>query len=257
MFLVTGWVLNYFFFIAILRKAVDSYNSEGLLAVYLSFPSGCQFHVLNPTINGQQIKINQIHTFPGPEVSQGLFSIRVKLKVVLTAPIIKLFFLIWYNISEWFDWFCYSNQSSLVSVEMWKWWMHCLYCLSESSGRCLDSCSFREHTRCWQHTKNREWRWSKTSLFTKYFLSVQISTKYNRKGTFSKWLENVYALLYNIICVICFQIYRRSTALLGETHHINVSVLRQRICMAVENEIQDTLGAVFVNDDEYLDAAEW
>lgn len=54
---------------AILRKAVDQNSSEGLLAVYLSFPSGCQFHILNPTLNGQQIKINQIHTFPGPEVS--------------------------------------------------------------------------------------------------------------------------------------------------------------------------------------------
>lgn len=27
--------------------------------------------------------------------------------------------------------------------------------------------------------------------------------------------------------------------------------------MAVENEIQDTLGDAIVNDDEYLDAAEW
>lgn len=60
-------ILN--FLLAILRKAVDQFNIEGLLAVYLSFPSGCQFHVLNPTLNGQQIKINQIHTFPGPEVS--------------------------------------------------------------------------------------------------------------------------------------------------------------------------------------------
>lgn len=61
--------VTFIFIIAILRKAVDQNSSEGLLAVYLSFPSGCQFHILNPTLNGQQIKINQIHTFPGPEVS--------------------------------------------------------------------------------------------------------------------------------------------------------------------------------------------
>lgn len=44
-------------------------NSESLLAIYLSSPSGGQFHVLNPSMNAQQIKLNQIHTFPGPEVS--------------------------------------------------------------------------------------------------------------------------------------------------------------------------------------------
>lgn len=38
---------------------------------------------------------------------------------------------------------------------------------------------------------------------------------------------------------------------------LSASVLRQRICMAVETEIQDNLGDVFVNDDEYIDAAEW
>lgn len=59
------------------------------------------------------------------------------------------------------------------------------------------------------------------------------------------------------IIIYLLQIYRRSTALLGDTHLINASVLRQRICMAVENEIQDTLGDALVNDDEYLDAAEW
>lgn len=59
-------------FAAVLRKTVDQNDSNGFLAVYLSFPSGCQFHVLNPTMNGQQIKINQIHMFPGPEVSNNL-----------------------------------------------------------------------------------------------------------------------------------------------------------------------------------------
>nr|CAH7729258.1 unnamed protein product [Callosobruchus chinensis] len=50
-------------------------------------------------------------------------------------------------------------------------------------------------------------------------------------------------------------IYKRSTVL-SETPGSN-AMLRQRICLAVENEIQSTLGGQVVNDDEYLEAAEW
>ncbi|XP_074031669.1 nuclear pore complex protein Nup160 isoform X2 [Leptinotarsa decemlineata] len=50
-------------------------------------------------------------------------------------------------------------------------------------------------------------------------------------------------------------IYKRST-LVAETH-ISASILKQRICLAVDNEIQNTLNGTNVTDDEYLECAEW
>ncbi|CAH1156010.1 unnamed protein product [Phaedon cochleariae] len=50
-------------------------------------------------------------------------------------------------------------------------------------------------------------------------------------------------------------IYKRST-ILAETH-LSASALKQRICLAVDNEIQNTLNGSAVNDEEYLECAEW
>lgn len=54
--------------LAILRKAVDGNSSESTLAVFLNFASGCQFHVLNPVIKGQEITIDRVATVYSPEV---------------------------------------------------------------------------------------------------------------------------------------------------------------------------------------------
>lgn len=56
------------FFVAVLRKAVDETSSESILAVFMSFASGCQFHILKPIISAQQIRIVRLNTLHSLEV---------------------------------------------------------------------------------------------------------------------------------------------------------------------------------------------
>lgn len=52
-----------------------------------------------------------------------------------------------------------------------------------------------------------------------------------------------------------FQIYKKSS-ILSEIN-ISASVLKQRVCMAVEYEIQNELKEGEVNDEDYLECAHW
>lgn len=61
-------LFNCDFFIAVLRKAVDETSAESILAVFMSFSSGCQFHILKPIISGQQIRIVRLNTLHSLEV---------------------------------------------------------------------------------------------------------------------------------------------------------------------------------------------
>lgn len=52
---------------AVLRKTVDTEESDCPLAIFVSFPNGCQFHILKPIINSQQIRIKRLNTLTSLE----------------------------------------------------------------------------------------------------------------------------------------------------------------------------------------------
>lgn len=174
-----------------MRKVVDQHISEGLLAVYLSFSNGCQFHVLSPTLNGPHIKMNQIHTFQGPEVSVEILLIMC-LNIIMILRTLKI-------LVKFYRYFFYPiflersyrfrnpNQSPLVSLEMWKWRMCRLYSLSRTRRWYLESSTLRK--RPWCRWRSKNWRGfrSTPNLFAKHFLSFPISVAYYWKGSFGKW----------------------------------------------------------------------
>ena len=57
----------------ILRKAVDGYDSECLLGIFMSFSAESQLHVFKPILNGSQIRLFRLNTLHLAQVgSSGL-----------------------------------------------------------------------------------------------------------------------------------------------------------------------------------------
>ncbi|XP_030768263.1 nuclear pore complex protein Nup160 homolog isoform X2 [Sitophilus oryzae] len=61
---------------AVLKKALDAQENDCPLAIFMSFPSGCQFHILKPIVSGQQIRIKRLNTLTSLESNLIDFSLQ-------------------------------------------------------------------------------------------------------------------------------------------------------------------------------------
>ncbi|XP_018568434.1 nuclear pore complex protein Nup160 homolog isoform X2 [Anoplophora glabripennis] len=190
---------------AVLRKSVDETSAESILAVFMSFASGCQFHILKPFISGQQIRIVRLNTLHSLE-------------------------------NDLIDFALQTNR-------LWSAW------------RCEDG-------ECLVYTASLQSDTFKSNSWTPVILETlpdanQAPTTDGESDPRQVYLQHIFSPGKFPLHIIskALSIYKRST-ILTDTH-ATASGLKQRICMAVENEIQNTLNGSDINDDEYLECAEW
>ncbi|KAJ8978445.1 hypothetical protein NQ317_017648 [Molorchus minor] len=185
---------------AILRKAVDANNSENIISVFMSFSTGCQFYILQPVINGQQIRIVRLNTL-------------------------------------------YPSENDLIdfSIQKNRLW---------SAWRSEDG-------ECVVYTASY-----KTNNWTRVILEAlpdanQAPALDGESDPRQFYLQHIFHPGRFPLHIIgkALSIYKRPTILPDSL--LTASVLKQRISIAVENEIQNTLGDSMVSDEEYLECAEW
>ncbi|CAH1112722.1 unnamed protein product [Psylliodes chrysocephalus] len=194
---------------AILRKAVDGNSSESTLAVFLNFASGCQFHVLNPVIKGQEITIDRVATVYSPE-------------------------------NDLIDFALQTNR-------LWSLWR------SEDGDSVVYTASL---PLCKQSGTFKSTSWTPVILET---IPDANQAPANDGDSDSRqiYLQHIFHPGRFPLHIIskALSIYKRSTIL--SDAQISASALKQRICLAVDNEIQNMLNGENVNDDEYIDCADW
>ncbi|KAJ8920022.1 hypothetical protein NQ315_011672 [Exocentrus adspersus] len=190
---------------AMLKKAVDEVDSENILAVFLSFASGCQFHILKPILSNQQIRIVRLNTLH-----------------------------------------CLENDLidfAVQTTRIWSAWRN-------EDGECVI------YTASLQSNSFKSNNWIPVILETIPDAN-QAPPSDGESDPRQVYLQHIFSPGRIPLQIIskALSIYKRS-AIITDTH-LSVATLKQRICMAVENEIQSTLNGSAVNDDEYLECAEW
>ncbi|XP_057663813.1 nuclear pore complex protein Nup160 homolog [Diorhabda carinulata] len=194
---------------AILRKAVDGNSGESILAVFLNYSSGCQFHILNPMIRGQEITIDRLVTLYSPENDLIDFAVQTN--------------------RIWSVWRCEDGDSMVYTASL---------PVSQQSGVFKSS------------------SWSPVILETIPDANEAPSNdgEGDPRQVYLQYIFHPGRFPLHIISK-ALSIYKRSTIL--SDAHISATALKQRICLAVENEIHNVLNDSVVNDEEYLECAEW
>ncbi|KAG5881796.1 hypothetical protein JTB14_037092 [Gonioctena quinquepunctata] len=199
---------------ASLKKAVDGNSTESLLAVFMSFANGCQFHILSPVIRGQEITVDRLDTRHCPENDLIDFALQTN--------------------RLWTAWRCEDGECVVYTTALQTG----TYSTSRQLGLI------------------RSTNWAPVILDTMPDAN-QAPANDGESDPRQVYLQHIFhpgKFPMHIISK-ALSIYKRST-LVAETH-ISASILKQRICLAVDNEIQNTLNGTNVTDDEYLECAEW
>ncbi|XP_072392736.1 nuclear pore complex protein Nup160 homolog [Diabrotica undecimpunctata] len=193
---------------AILRKAVDGNSTESILAVFLNYASGGQFHILNPIIKGQEITIDRLATLYSPENDLIDFALQTN--------------------RLWSVWRCEDGDSVVYTATL-------------------------PVSRCASYKSSN---WSPIILETLPDAN-QAPANDGDSDPRQVYLQHIFHPGRFPLHIIskALSIYKRSTIL--SDAQISASALKQRICLAVDNEIQNTLNGSNVNDDEYLECADW
>ncbi|CAH0554990.1 unnamed protein product [Brassicogethes aeneus] len=191
---------------ASLRKALNGYHtSENTLVVFMSFSTGCQFHILKPVLSGQQIRIVRLNTLHSPENDLIDFALQPN--------------------RLWSAWRCEDGDCVAFSAS--------LYANGDESSS-----------------------WTPVILETLPDANQYpaVDDEIDPKQAYLQHIFHPGRFPLHIISkALC--IYSRSNAL-ADTN-LSATALKQRICMAVESEIRTVLNEQTVNDQEYLECAQW
>ncbi|RZC33085.1 nuclear pore complex protein Nup160 -like, partial [Asbolus verrucosus] len=185
----------------ILRKAVDGYDSECLLAIFMSFSTKSQLHVLKPIVNGSHIRL-------------------VRLSTLHLAQ------------NDLIDF-------TLSTVRIWSVWRG-------KDGECeVYSASAHSGTN-----------WAPVVLESVPDASQppNIDGETDPRQVYLQHIFQPGRFPLHIISK-ALNIYKRSTII--SDLNLSAAHLKQQICMAVEDEIQNELKETVVSDEDYLECANY